>query len=210
MAEDKKEELLPMDKIREMMQSGQLIPKPTDNTENLSTTMDTQFNKYLSSDEVQQDMEKQNKKRYKLFSKRKRGVEDDMSATQKYQTAFEREEWYYRRHKDTIDKYIKKDDKPVDKKQKEGSTIVVEQENDDILRVGLFKMALIVFFDLFIDVVSKVVFFPVHLLRFLVELFYKMKKAIAVTVIIIAIVILVAIGLIYGINAVTQIVQSAS
>lgn len=210
MAEEKKEELIPMDEIRKMYQSGQLVPVPVDNTQNLSNTMDAQFNEYMSSDEVQKDMSKQNKKRYKLFSKRKRGVEDDVSATQKYQTAFDREEWYYKRHKDTIDKYIKKDDKPADKKQKDGTTIVVEQQAEEVLRVGLWKMALIVFFDLFVDVLSKIVFLPFHLLRFLVELFYKMKKAIAVTVIIIAVVILVTVGLIFGINALQNLVQSAS
>lgn len=197
------QELMDIEQIREMVKSGQLVTKPVDNTTSLSNTIDEQFNDFIKNDEeVNEDIKKQNKKRFKKFSRHKRHTEDDISATQRYQFAYDRETWYYKRHKDTVDKYIKKDDKPAQKKQDNGSFTVLNTTNEDeTLRIGFLKMAFLVWFDLIVEFLGKVVFLPIYLVRVLVELFYKMKKSIAVSVIIVAVVILVAVGLIFGIQA---------
>lgn len=210
------QELMDIEQIREMVKSGQLVPKPADNTTSLSNTIDEQFNDFIKNDEeVNEDIKKQNKKRFKKFSRHKRQTEDDISATQRYQFAYDRETWYYKRHKDTIDKYIKKDDKQVQKKQENGSFTVLNTTNEDeTLRIGFLKMAFLVWFDLIVEFLGKVVFLPIYLVRVLVELFYKMKKSIAVSVIIVAVVILVVVGLIFGIQALmnymTSLTQSVS
>ena len=196
-------ELMDMEQIREMVKSGQLVPKPADNTTSLSNTIDEQFDEFIKNDEeAQEDIKSQNKKRFKKFSKYKRKTEDDISATQRYQFAYDRETWYYKRHKDTIDKYAKKKDKTIQKKQDDGSFTVLNTKNEDeTLRIGFFKMVFFVWFDLIIDFLGKIVSFPLYLLKAIVELFYNMKRSIAITVIVLSIVIMLIFGVVFGLRA---------
>ena len=147
-----------------------------------------------------------------MFTKRKEGIDDNVSATRKYVTDYEREEWYYKRHKDTIDKYIKKDDKEKKKKNSQDpNVVVVETEKaDEPLRVGLFKMWSIVFYDMLIFILGCIVFSPVHLVRYVAELFFKMRKALAITVGIIVGVAILIIGLIFGVSALFNYARSVS
>lgn len=199
------QELIPIEEIREMYQSGVLVRKPQDNNTSLMHKFDDEFTEFIKTDdEVQKDVKKHNKKTFKLFRKRKEVLNKDETSTDIYQVRYNRETWYYKRHKDTIDKYIQKEDKRRVKQEKsEVKVTYVENNNekDEVLRIGLFKMLLIVWFDLFVDFIGKVVFLPIHLLRYVSELFFKMKKAIAVTIIIIVGIVLVVLGLVFGIDA---------
>lgn len=196
---------IPIEKIREMVANGQLVPKKTDNNSNLMSKIDEGFNDYIETDEeAQNEVKKHNKKTFKLYRKRKESLDKDEASIDIYQARYDRETWFYKRHKDTIDKYVKKDDKKDDRKKKgeQEPIVVVENPNkDETLRIGLFKMLLIVWFDLFVDFIGKIVFFPIHLLRYVSELFFKMKKTIAVTIIIIIAIVLVVVGLVFGIDA---------
>ena len=199
------QELIPIEEIREMYQNGVLVKKPQDNNSSLMHKFDDEFDKFIKSDdEVQKDVKKHNKKTFKLFRKRKEALNKDETSTDIYQVRYDRETWYYKRHKDTIDKYIQKDEKKKAKQDKSATTVevtYVDEPREDIIRIGLFKMLLIVWFDLFVDFIGKVIFLPIHLLRYVSELFFKMKKSIAITIIIIVGVVLVTLGLVFGINA---------
>ena len=204
------QELIPMEKLREMYDKGELVEVSKDAETSLSVAMDNQLNDFVqNNDEIKEDIKKHNKKKIKRFFKDKNTLDGDTSATQVYQTRYDRETWYYKRHKDTIDKYIKKDDKKPEK-GKSGDNVIVVDNTDDVLRIGLFKMLLIIWYDLFVDVLGKVIFLPIHLIRYVVELFYKMKKAISITIVIVVVAIIVIIGLIFGISALSDLVQSVS
>ena len=199
------QELIPMEKIREMYKNGELIEIPKDAETSLSVAMNKQITEYIeNNDDIQKDIQKQNKKKIKRFFKDKNTFDDDVSKTNVYQTRYNRETWYYKRHKDTIDKYNKKENK----KQNNENDVLVVDNNEEILRIGLFKMILIVWFDLFATVMGMVAWFPIHLIKNLVELFEKMKKSIAITVIIVTIVIIVAVGLIFGIKALADLMAN--
>lgn len=200
-------DLMPMDEIRKMVaHSVEKIP-----TETFGTQMDKQFNEFLSTDDekVKEEVKKHNQKTFKLFKKRRETINSDVTATEIYQTRYDRETWYYKRHKDTIDKYVKKEDKQKTN-TKNADTIIVEQQ-DEALRIGIIKMWIIVWYDLLIcTVLGNLIMSPIHLFRFATELFYKMKKSIAISVLIITIVILIGVGLIFGINALMRYAQSLS
>lgn len=203
-------DLIPVEKIKE------LVAQTTNTAENSVTDkLDSDFDTFIKSDneEVKKASEKHNKKTLKLFTKRKEGIDDNISATKKYATDYEREEWYYKRHKDTIDKYIKKDDKDKKRKKDDNAVeVVIENENnqDDTLRVGLFKMWSIVFYDMLIFILGCIVFSPVHLVRYVAELFFKMRKSLAITVGIIVGVVVLVIGLYFGISALFNYARSVS
>lgn len=201
-------DLVPIERIRE------LIDKTTNTSENgVSDRLDSEFNDYINSndEDVAKTTEKHNKKTLKMFTKRKERVNDNVSATKTYITDYDREEWYYKRHKDTIDKYIKKDDKDKKKKGDNDINVVIETEKDDEpLRVGLFKMWSIVAYDMLIFILGCIVFSPVHLVRYVAELFFKMRKALAITVAIIVGVVVLTIGLIFGVSALFNFARSVS
>ena len=88
--------------------------------------------------------------------------------------------------------------------------IQTEVEEDNILRIGFFKMLLIVWFDILLDCVGKILFFPVHLIRYVSELFFKMKKSVAITILIIVGIIIVVLGLILGVNYIMRFAQGLS
>jgi hypothetical protein len=200
-------DLIPIEEIRELVAEGKLIEKPKDNNLNLITKINEEFNDYIEQDEeAKNEVKKHNRKTFKLYRKRKESLDKDEASVDIYQARFDRETWFYKRHKDTIDKYVKKDDKCVDKKKKKDDKetveiVVQETPKDEILRIGLLKMLLIVWFDLFVDFIGKIVFFPIHLLRYVSELFFKMKKSIAVTILIIVGIVIVVVGLVFGIDA---------
>lgn len=205
MEEQQKEGLIPIEQIKQMIAEGQLIEKPKDNNSNLLTKIDKEFDEYIKTDEdVRNEVKKHNKKTVKLFRKRKETLDKDEASLDIYQVRYDRETWFYKRHKDTIDKYNKKDEKKSTFSKNKESEVVVEIKNDDkdeVLRIGLFKMLLIVWFDLLVSVVGMVVFLPIHLLRYVSELFFKMKKSIAVTILIIVAIVVVVVGLVFGIEA---------
>lgn len=204
----KVKDLIPVDKIRE------LIEATSNASENgVSNRLDSDFDNYINSDDenVQKTSEKHNKRTLKMFTKRKEQVNDNVSATRKYVTDYEREEWYYKRHKDTIDKYIKKDDKDKKKKGDNSVEVVIESDREEEpLRVGLFKMWSIVFYDMLIFILGCIVFSPVHLVRYVAELFFKMRKSLAITVGIIVGVVVLTVGLIFGISALFNFARSVS
>lgn len=202
----KVKDLMPLDQIKE------LVEHKEENTQNsVSDRLNSDFNTFINSDnkEVLEASKKHNKKTLKMFTKRKEGIDDNVSATKKYYTDYEREEWYYKRHKDTIDKYIKKDDK--DKKKKPSDIEILETEREEEpLRVGLFKMWTIVFYDMLIFILGCIVFSPIHLVRYVAELFFKMRKSLAITVGIIVGVVVLTVGLIFGISALFNFARSVS
>lgn len=204
----KVKDLIPVDKIRE------LIEATSNASENgVSNRLDSDFDNYINSDDenVQKTSEKHNKRTLKMFTKRKEQVNDNVSATRKYVTDYEREEWYYKRHKDTIDKYIKKDDKEKKKKSDNSVDVVIESDREEEpLRVGLLKMWSIVFYDMLIFILGCIVFSPVHLVRYVAELFFKMRKSLAITVGIIVGVVVLTVGLIFGISALFNFARSVS
>lgn len=195
-----KQELMPMQQIREMVKNGQI----KDNELVVETSLEENFKEFINEDqEVKEGVKKHHKKTFNLFKKRKEAINKDVADTDVYKYRYDKEEWFYKRHKDTIDKYVKKEDKKPDKKDTDTLVATINNNNDDvILRIGLFKMLLIVWFDIFVDSVGKIVFFPIHLLRYVSELFFKMKKSIAITIIIIVAIVVVVVGLVFGIGAI--------
>lgn len=161
--------------------------------------MQSQFDQYVNSGDkdVQKGYRKHNKKTFKLFKKRKENLDNDITAVETYRARYNRETWFYKRHKDTIDKYIKKDEKDKQKENQELFTI----KDEEPLRIGFVKMLSIVWFDLLMTYIGYIVLSPIYLFRGLVELFYKMKKSVAVATIIITVIIVLAVGLIFGIGA---------
>ena len=201
-------DLIPMEALREYAKNGNL-PQPQDNFDN---SLNDSFNDYLNSDDQEKDeqIKKQNKKRFKVFSKGKARAEGDKVATETYKARYDRETWFYKRHKDTIDKYVKKEEKQVKKSNSDTDVVVLttKTEEEDILRIGYFKMVMIVWFDLVIcTILGNILFTPVHLVRFVSELFFKMKKTIAITVGIIIGIVVVIVGLILGVNYIIQFVR---
>ena len=197
-------------KEEEQLKKNDTLPSVQSQSTAVSTIMDTKFNEYASSDDkdVKKGYDKFNKKRFKRIKDRQESIEIDQSAVDKYQVKYNREEWFYKRHKDTIDKYIKKDEKQ--KTSKDDNSVIVVENAQETLRVGFAKMISIVWFDLFLTYLGYIVLFPIYLFRNLVELFYKMKKSVAVAVIIITVVIVIAIALIFGINALMRLTRSVA
>ncbi len=205
---ENQEELIPIEKIREMVKE----PSTTSSMASVDDKLDNEFKDFLQNGVSNEEVKKHNKKRFKLLKKRKEMQDNDISATSVYQSRYDRETWFYKRHKDTIDKYIKKDEKSEKKNANNQTTIIVDNpDKEDVARIGYYKMLFIVWFDLiFCTVIGNIVASPIHLVRYIAELFYKMKKAIAITVAIITVVIILTVGLIFGISSLMNMVQGLS
>ena len=205
---ENQEELIPIEKIREMVKE----PSTTTSMASVDDKLDNEFKDFLQNGVSNEEVKKHNKKRFKLLKKRKEMQDNDISATSVYQSRYDRETWFYKRHKDTIDKYIKKDEKSEKKNANNQTTIIVDNpDKEDVARIGYYKMLFIVWFDLiFCTVIGNIVASPIHLVRYIAELFYKMKKAIAITVAIITVVIILTVGLIFGISSLMNMVQGLS
>ena len=205
---ENQEELIPIEKIREMVKT----PSTTPSMASVDDKLDNEFKDFLQNGVSNEEVKKHNKKRFKLLKKRKEMQDNDISATSVYQSRYDRETWFYKRHKDTIDKYIKKDEKSEKKNANNQTTIIVDNpDKEDVARIGYYKMLFIVWFDLiFCTVIGNIVASPIHLVRYIAELFYKMKKAIAITVAIITVVIILTVGLIFGISSLMNMVQGLS
>lgn len=205
---ENQEELIPIEKIREMVKE----PSTTPSMASVDDKLDNEFKDFLQNGVSNEEVKKHNKKRFKLLKKRKEMQDNDISATSVYQSRYDRETWFYKRHKDTIDKYIKKDEKSEKKNANNQTTIIVDSpDKEDVARIGYYKMLFIVWFDLiFCTVIGNIVASPIHLVRYIAELFYKMKKAIAITVAIITVVIILTVGLIFGISSLMNMVQGLS
>ena len=205
---ENQEELIPIEKIREMVKE----PSTTTSMASVDDKLDNEFKDFLQNGVSNEEVKKHNKKRFKLLKKRKEMQDNDISATSVYQSRYDRETWFYKRHKDTIDKYIKKDEKSEKKNANNQTTIIVDNpDKEDVARIGYYKMLFIVWFDLiFCTVIGNIVASPIHLVRYIAELFYKMKKAIAITVAIITVVIILTFGLIFGISSLMNMVQGLS
>ncbi len=205
-------EMIPIEKIRELAKVNPSLLS-ADVNDVFNDNLDLNFKDYVNSDdeEKQEEVKKHNKKKFKLFRKGKEKKETDQLATSIYQSRYDRETWYYKRHKDTIDRYVKKEEKEVKKQQDNGVVIIqTETEEDNTLRIGFLKMLLIVWFDILIDCIGKIVFSPIHLLRYVSELFLKMRKAVAITIVIIVGIIVIVLGLILGIDYVFSLAQGLS
>lgn len=187
--------------------------RQTNNTPSFASKMDSEFGKYLdgADDEVREDVKKHNRKTFKMLKKRKEQKDSDLTATEVYQARYDRETWYYKRHKDTIDKYVKREDKDKTKAKTDPNVLVVENPEEEAMRIGIFKMWFIVWFDLVVcTFLGNLVLSPIHLVRFMAEIFYKMKKSVAVTVVIIVTVIIVAVALTFGIQALMNYARTLS
>lgn len=196
--------LIPIEQLREIAKYGE---------NGLSDKLDRNFDEYINSDdkEIEKSTKRANKKRFKRLKNHKESVEGDLIAVDIYQARYDRETWYYKRHKDTIDKYIKKDDKETSKKPKDNESVMVVNNNiDETLRIGFLKMLSIVWFDQIITLLGYIIWSPIYLIRGVVELFYKMKKPIAITVGILVAVAVLIIGLIFGVNALLHYGRSLS
>ena len=205
-------ELMPIEKIRELAKVNPSLLS-ADVNDVFNDNLDLSFNDYVNSDDEQkqEEVKKHNKRKFKLFRKGKEKKETDQLATSIYQSRYDRETWYYKRHKDTIDRYVKKEDKEVKKQEGDIKFLKVETEEDDTLRIGFLKMWFIVMYDFFVcTVIGNLFASPVHLLRYISELFFKMKKAVAITIVIIVGIIVVVLGLILGINYVFSLAQGLS
>lgn len=204
-------DLVPMDKLREIVKNANL-PQPQDD---FNSSINDSFKEYLGSEDEEKDAEikKQNKKRFKVFSKGRARTESDKIATDNYKTRYDRETWFYKRHRDTIDRYVKKEDKQTKKTNSDANVVVLTTKSDDedVLRVGYFKMLIIVWFDLIVcTILGNILFAPIHLLRFVSELFFKMRKSVAITVGIIVGIVIVVVGLILGVNYIMQLARGLS
>ena len=206
-------ELIPMEKIRELAKLNPSLLS-ADVNDVFNDNLDLNFKDYVNSDdeEKQEEVKKHNKRKFKLFRKGKEKKETDQLATSIYQSRYDRETWYYKRHKDTIDKYVKKEEKEVKKQQDNGVVIIqTKTEEDDTLRIGFLKMWFIVMFDfLFCTVIGNLFATPIHIFKVIAETFTRMRKAVSITVAIITIIIIVVVGLILGIDYVFSLAQGLS
>lgn len=206
-------EMIPIEKIRELAKVNPSLLS-ADVNDVFNDNLDLSFNSYVNSDdeEKQEEVKKHNKRKFKLFRKGKEKKETDQLATSIYQSRYDRETWYYKRHKDTIDRYVKKEEKEIKKNQDDGVVVIqTETEEDNTLRIGFLKMWFIVMYDfLFCTILGNLISSPVHLLRYISELFFKMKKAVAITIVIIVGIIVIVLGLILGINYVFSLAQGLS
>ena len=206
-------EMIPIERIRELAKVNPSLLS-ADVNDVFNDNLDSSFNSYVNGDdeEKEEEVKKHNKKKFKLFRKGKEKKETDKIATSIYQSRYDRETWYYKRHKDTIDRYVKKEEKEVKKNQDDGVVVIqTKTEEDDTLRIGFLKMWFIVMYDfLFCTVIGNLFASPVHLLRYISELFFKMKKAVAITIVIIVGIIVIVLGLILGINYVFSLAQGLS
>ena len=208
--ENKVQEITPIEKLRELVKTNPDFIH-ADSEDVFNGNMDLSFTEYVNSDDEDKDkaVKKHNKKRFNLFRKGKEKKEADETATSVYQSRYDRETWYYKRHKDTIDKYVKKEEK--DSKKKDSDILVVQNQDDEVLRIGFLKMWFIVMFDwIFCTIIANIIGSPVHLLKCISEIFYRMKKSVAITVIILVGIILVVVGLILGINYIFSFAQGLS
>lgn len=213
MSEEKKEtQLVPIDEIRKMMTTGSF--QSTENQSNLSTKFDEAFSDYLNSDDkkVQDQINKSNKKTFRKLGKSKEKITGDIADTNVYQVRYDKEEWYYKSHKDTIDRYVKKEEKKAPAKDKDTLVATITNEPEEITRIGIAKMRTIVWFDLLIRTIlfDYVLCSPIQLVRAIAELFYRMKKSIAIAVAIITGIIVVILGLVFGVQAIMRFARSAS
>lgn len=205
-------ELIPMERIRAIAKANPSLLS-ADVNDVFNDNLDSKFKDYVNSDdkEKQEEVKKHNKRKFKLFRKSKEKKETDELATSIYQVRYDRETWYYKRHKDTIDKYVRKREKTASKQENQGVVLIqTESEEDKTLRIGFLKMLLIVWFDILIDCVGKIVFSPIHLLRYVSELFLEMRKAVAITIVIIVGIIVIVLGLILGANYIFSLAQGLS
>lgn len=204
---DKK--LIPIEEIRAMRERGLITPNGE-----VADLVDKSFADYVNGKDADKNdqIDESNKRRFKKKLKRREKVEDDYDTTNVYQARYDRETWYYKRHKDTIDKYTKKEEKRVKNDPNTASIVVEDPNKEEIARIGMFKMWSIVWFDLIIVTIlfSYIICSPIHLLKKITELFYQMKKGIAITVLIITAVIIVSVGLIFGVNAILNYARSLS
>lgn len=201
-------ELIPVEQIKEMIELGVITPKTTE--AELSNKLDEEFKSFLNSDdeEITDAVKKHNKKTLSLLTDHKESIDEDLSATGRYQVRYDRETWYYKRHKDTIDKYNRKPSKI--KAKTDAENIVVEDDKDYVARIGYAKMSSIVWFDIIIMYLGYILFSPFYLLRELVDLFFKMKKSLAITVLVVFGIIVLTVGLVFGIGAILRLAQSSS
>lgn len=206
-------QMIPIEKIRELAKVNPSLLS-ADVNDVFNDNLDLSFKDYVNSDdeEKKEEVKKHNKRKFKLFRKGKEKKETDQLATSIYQSRYDRETWYYKRHKDTIDRYVKKEEKQVKKNQDDGVVVIqTKTEEDDTLRIGFLKMWFIVMYDFFVcTVIGNLFASPVHLLRYISELFFKMKKAVAITIVIIVGIIVIVLGLILGINYVFSLAQGLS
>lgn len=204
-------QIMPIEQIRQIVKANpDLLGK--DSSDVFNGNMDLSFTDYVNNDDEKKDkvIKKYNKKRFNLFKKNKDKKETDELATSVYQSRYDRETWYYKRHKDTIDRYIKKEEKES-KKQKDSVNVVINNEPDETLRVGFLKMWFIVIYDFLIcTCLGNFIASPFHIFRCIAELFLKMRKAVAITVVIITGIILIALGLILGTNYIFNLAQGLS
>lgn len=206
-------ELIPIETLRELAKANPNLLS-ADVNDAFNDNLDLSFKDYVNSDdeEKQEEVKKHNKRKFKLFRKGKEKKETDQVATSIYQSRYDRETWYYKRHKDTINKYVKKEEKEVKKQQNDNIVVLTtETEEDNILRVGFLKMWFIVMFDFLVcTVIGNLFATPIHIFKVIAETFTRMRKAVSITVAIITIIIIVVVGLILGINYVFSLAQGLS
>lgn len=208
---DEKTQLVPIDEIRKLMKCGNLPISENQNT--LSTKFDDAFEEYVNSDDenVKKQIEQSNKKTFKKLGKSKEKITGDIADTNVYQVRYEKEEWFYKSHKDTIDKYVKKEEKKQIK-DKDSLVATIQNEPEEITRIGMAKMRTIVWFDLLIRTIlfDYIICSPIQLIRAIAELFYRMKKSIAIAVAIITGIIVIGLGLYFGAEAIMNFARSSS
>lgn len=208
---DEKTQLVPIDEIRKLMKSGNLPISENQNT--LSTKFDDAFEEYVNSDDenVKKQIQQSNKKTFKKLGKSKEKITGDIADTNVYQVRYEKEEWFYKSHKDTIDKYVKKEEKKQIK-DKDSLVATIQNEPEEITRIGMAKMRTIVWFDLLIRTIlfDYIICSPIQLIRAIAELFYRMKKSIAIAVAIITGIIVIGLGLYFGAEAIMNFARSSS
>lgn len=208
---DEKTQLVPIDEIRKLIKSENLPVSENQNA--LSTKFDEAFDEYVNSDDesVKKQIQQSNKKTFKKLGKSKEKITGDIADTNVYQVRYEKEEWFYKSHKDTIDKYVKKEEKKQIK-DKDSLVATIQNEPEEITRIGMAKMRTIVWFDLLIRTIlfDYIICSPIQLIRAIAELFYRMKKSIAIAVSIITGIIVIGLGLYFGVEAIMNFARSSS
>lgn len=187
-----------MEEIRALVKTGDaykdetaLVERHQQNITEFDKNLNTgSFEEFLNRNpDLKNKRDKVNRKKFNSFAKREQQVTDDYTAVDRYKARYDRETWFYNRHSDTINKYCKKDN-----------------AEDDVVRIGYFKMLLIVWFDLIFATIlfNYILCSPIHLVKVVSELFFRMRKPVMITVLIIMSVVILVTAMVLGVNWLTS------
>lgn len=188
--------MLPMDEIKAMVENE----KEEHTLQEFKTDLPMQnafnpksFDEFLEKNpDLEEEYNRVNRKQFKQYADQAVDVTKSATNVTKFKAKYEAEEWFYKRHKDTIDRYCNK--RKTDENEAEP------------IRIGYVKMVSIVMFDLIVVTLlfNCILCAPVHLVKCISELFFKMRKPVMITTLIILGVVLLATLMIMGVEWLTS------